>query len=590
MLQKRTNQVLESWKKRSGWQKVHVVWVFFWGIQFLVVWNRSGEMTLFKMFSLFLLGGLTIGPAWIISEFNSWKPKGVYRSRLMNRQEAEKFLLTLEEVASSHNILTVVHPETKQLMGIKPYTVASIQKELGHVTTIAPTRSGKGLAITANLLSWQQSCIVLDIKGENWRTTSQYRSTFSQVVVLNPEGNGSRFDFIAELMELGTDAEAALKQAVTLMVKPDEEKQKIFALKAIPALMAGMRVAYLLKEPVLPWVYATSRKGLRHYVMTVYRTARDLGDQLGMDYITEFLDRLPEEVTPDLWDDGRTLFAMAWSNVTTALGRICTDGVLKMASGRDFTATDLKTRPVSVYLIWREDMGQGARDVFEMVSMTLCKRMARYADDHKGQPLQDVMLIVDEAGTFKVPELPTLMATLAGRGIWMMPYFQGLKQIEDVFGPGADQTVIGNSSAVLWYPHTETAVKDYVQESVGKVSVSFFTESTSTSSGTSWSYGESPSMTTQSGKSRGQSEQVEHRPLITGDEFATLGENRLLLQTKNHHWLKAQPLRWFEWEVFKARGAEQGMNGEPIAFDFLQYRAQLVPVLMPAPEVHKLDI
>jgi type IV secretion system protein VirD4 len=38
-----------------------------------------------------------------------------------------------------------------------------------HVMVFAPTRSGKGVGLVLpTLLSWPQSCVVLDIKGENW--------------------------------------------------------------------------------------------------------------------------------------------------------------------------------------------------------------------------------------------------------------------------------------------------------------------------------------------------------------------------------------------------------------------------------------
>jgi len=42
-----------------------------------------------------------------------------------------------------------------------------------HVMTFAPTRSGKGVGLVLpTLLSWPHSCVVLDIKGENWALTS----------------------------------------------------------------------------------------------------------------------------------------------------------------------------------------------------------------------------------------------------------------------------------------------------------------------------------------------------------------------------------------------------------------------------------
>ena len=46
-----------------------------------------------------------------------------------------------------------------------------------HVLCFAPTRSGKGVGLVVpTLLTWPGSCIVHDIKGENWSLTSGFRS------------------------------------------------------------------------------------------------------------------------------------------------------------------------------------------------------------------------------------------------------------------------------------------------------------------------------------------------------------------------------------------------------------------------------
>jgi len=56
-----------------------------------------------------------------------------------------------------------------------------------HVMAIAPTRSGKGVGLVVpTLLSWPASCVVHDIKGENWASTAGWRSRFSHCLLFNP--------------------------------------------------------------------------------------------------------------------------------------------------------------------------------------------------------------------------------------------------------------------------------------------------------------------------------------------------------------------------------------------------------------------
>lgn len=60
------------------------------------------------------------------------------------------------------------------------YLMSSADKFL---LLIAPTRSGKGVGIIIpNLLNWNESCIVSDIKGENFDRTSGFRAAHGQAV------------------------------------------------------------------------------------------------------------------------------------------------------------------------------------------------------------------------------------------------------------------------------------------------------------------------------------------------------------------------------------------------------------------------
>ena len=56
-----------------------------------------------------------------------------------------------------------------------------------HVLCFAPTRSGKGVGLVVpTLLTWPGSCIVHDIKGENWTLTAGFRSRYGRVLLFDP--------------------------------------------------------------------------------------------------------------------------------------------------------------------------------------------------------------------------------------------------------------------------------------------------------------------------------------------------------------------------------------------------------------------
>src|SRR6266851_5663304 len=68
------------------------------------------------------------------------------------------------------------------------------RSELGNLLVVGPTRSGKGLLATSQLLTWQGSVVVNDIKGELFTQTAGYRSTLGPVFVIDPTGRGHRYD------------------------------------------------------------------------------------------------------------------------------------------------------------------------------------------------------------------------------------------------------------------------------------------------------------------------------------------------------------------------------------------------------------
>src|SRR5690348_1506513 len=72
------------------------------------------------------------------------------------------------------------------------------RREIGNTLIVGPTRSGKGLLATSQLLSWKESVIVNDIKGELYQATAGYRATLGPVFVLDPTGVGHCYDPLLE--------------------------------------------------------------------------------------------------------------------------------------------------------------------------------------------------------------------------------------------------------------------------------------------------------------------------------------------------------------------------------------------------------
>ncbi|GAB3129316.1 type IV secretory system conjugative DNA transfer family protein [Novispirillum itersonii] len=94
-----------------------------------------------------------------------------------------------------------------------------------HVMCFAPTRSGKGVSlILPTLLSWQDSVIVLDIKGENHALTAGWRASLGhRILKFDPTSTEgcSRYNPLAEI-RIGSGRDIADCQNIaSIIVDPD---------------------------------------------------------------------------------------------------------------------------------------------------------------------------------------------------------------------------------------------------------------------------------------------------------------------------------------------------------------------------------
>ena len=101
-----------------------------------------------------------------------------------------------------------------------------------HILCFAPTRSGKGVSLVVpTLLSWTESMLVLDIKGENFALSAGWREKMGQRVLrFDPAAlTGSvRYNPLAEV-RLGTDYEIADCQNIaSMIIDPDGKGLKDF--------------------------------------------------------------------------------------------------------------------------------------------------------------------------------------------------------------------------------------------------------------------------------------------------------------------------------------------------------------------------
>ena len=124
-----------------------------------------------------------------------------------------------------------------------------------HVLCYAPTRSGKGVSLVIpTLLSWTQSAVITDLKGELWALTSGWRKFHAKNKVLRfdpaSSTNSARWNPLDEIViGSGTGTEVAdVQNLTTLIVDPDGKGLQTHWQKTAQALLVGVILHVLYKS------------------------------------------------------------------------------------------------------------------------------------------------------------------------------------------------------------------------------------------------------------------------------------------------------------------------------------------------------
>jgi len=120
-----------------------------------------------------------------------------------------------------------------------------------HMMVFAPTRSGKGVGIVIpTLVSWDESVLVLDIKGENWALTSGFRERVlkQRALKFDPTAlDSARFNPLLEI-RLDLNMVKDVQNICTLIVDPDGRGLEDHWAKTAFDLLVGVVIFVLVCE------------------------------------------------------------------------------------------------------------------------------------------------------------------------------------------------------------------------------------------------------------------------------------------------------------------------------------------------------
>jgi type IV secretion system protein VirD4 len=347
---------------------------------------------------------------------------------------------------------------SRYLLFFRRYVVVrptSRRQEIGNTLVVAPTRGGKGLLATSQLLSWHHSVIVNDIKGELFTATAGYRSRLGNVYVIDPTGVGHCYD---PLQEKKTEDEL-FSAATHLLFQADEGEGRIFTQRATVMLSQLFAAARLEGMAPLPYAGTLIRLGLSACAARLNAVSPELA--------TQFLDVRYQEAN---WSD-RFLLS-SWGTLTARMRPLLTETVVRCFTHSDFTPEQImrSPKPVTVYLRWKEQDLLALSPLVRLLWGTLMNELITTYDKNQGNGCQPVLLLIDEAGRTAIPSLADHATTVVGRGITMWIAVQSLSQLEVVYGKARAQVLKDNMENQIYYRPTDLSTAEYLEHRSGRQS------------------------------------------------------------------------------------------------------------------------
>ncbi len=357
----------------------------------------------------------------------------------------------LSHTPRSEGLLMGKHKLLQQFVCVRP---TRNRREIGNMLIVGPTRSGKGLLATSQLLSWKHSAVVNDIKGELFTATAGYRSQIGEVFVIDPTGAGHRYDPL-----LGKQTEDAFYSAATHLLFQANESDTIFTQRAIGMLSELFAAARKEGIPAFCYVRSLIRSGL-------LKTAERL-NSVDPTLATMFLDVNFEEVN----FDNRFLLS-AWETLTTRMKPLVTETVVRSLTTSDFTAQELmqSAQPLTIYLRWKEQDLLSLSPLVRLLWGSLIDELTTCYDAAQGNGCNPVLLLIDEAGRTAIPSLADQATTVVGRGISLWIAIQSLSQLEAVYGKARSQVLRDNMDSQVYYRPTDLSTAQYLEDRLGSKS------------------------------------------------------------------------------------------------------------------------
>lgn len=412
------------------------------------------------------------------------------------------------------------------------------------VILAAPTRSGKGVGVVIpNLLDYQESMVVLDIKQENYDLTSGWRvSQGQQIFLFNPFAEDRRTHRWNPLSYVSNDPAFRVSDLMSIgaMLYPDgADDQKFWVSQARNAFMAF--ALYLFEK----WE-ADEEQGLPlHFRSTrtlgqIYRLSSGDGSDLRAFYQSlaqsPFLSENAQAAFSNLLSQAAETFASILGTFKEPLNAWINPVLDAATSADDFLLTDLRKKKMTIYIGIQPNKLSESRLIVNLFFSQLINVNTRELPQNNPALKHQCLLLMDEFTSIgKVDIIAKAVSYMAGYNIRLLPIVQSMAQLDATYGKDVARTLVTNHALQIVYaPREQQDANDY-SEMLGYTTV------------------RKENLTRNRGDvSRAQSE--ERRALMLPQELKAMGPDKeVFLYEGIPHPVLCEKIRYYQDPYFKTR-------------------------------------
>lgn len=374
--------------------------------------------------------------------------------------------------------------------GLHPFETQLYLRHNGpqHLMAFAPTRSGKGVGLVLpTLLSWIQSVLVLDIKGENWALTAGWRKSMGHKVLrFDPKDvtQTARFNPL-ETIRLYQDEAVQDAQAVaTILLDPQGKGLNEYFEKAAFAFFTAAVLHCLI-------IHRKEGKVATMYDFALMLSDPDKStDELLMSMIEEDhaailgeACRFADEIHLNIASSAKEMLNKAdreRSGVLSTAGvnlSIYKDPTVAYATSHsDFQIEDLMNHdvPVALYFVVSPADIDRLRPLTRLIFNVILCRLTEKMDFEGGRSVcrykHLLLLMLDEFTSLgNLAILERALAYMAGYGIRAFLIVQDITQLQKAYS--REEAIISNCHIRIAYAPNKPETARILSEMTGKTTV-----------------------------------------------------------------------------------------------------------------------